>query len=731
MRIFFVFLFFVVSCQLLVVSSAIADYVPGQVLVKFKAGVVEKDQSLLQSVKTIKLKNRRIKEKLDKLKYKKIEGKFKKSSPYHVRSKHLVDIPDLSQIYLLTFDSNENISNIVKELKKENEVIYAEPNGIVRALTTTPNDTNFTSKQWGLIKINMQQAWDLTQGNSSTRVAVVDSGADYNHEDLTGKIILGYDYINDDSDPMDDNGHGTHIAGIIGALTNNSKGIAGANWNTKILAVKALNAAGKGAISVVSDAIVYAADNSASVINLSLGDYTHYATLKTAIDYAVAKGCIIVAAAGNENTDSLLYPAAYSNVLAVASTDSSDQRSVWGGSASNYGTWVDISAPGTDIYSTWLSTVAPFTSYAYSDGTSMASPIVAGVASLLLTINPSWSYTQVFNRLKTTATNIDSKNPSYIGRLGSGRVNAQSALSLPYAIINSPTTDEVVSGSLTISGIANALNFSRYTVALGQGSSPTTYSNIRTSSTKVASGTLATYTTTATADGIHTIKLTVENSDPQTKEVTRRFIIDNTPPTATITSPINKATITESINILGTAADSNIYTYILEYSADSGTSYQQISAGTSSITGSTIGSWNTAGLSGSYILRLSVTDKAGQITTTSITITIDNSSTSSKSATGTSYSSPNPFNPQTQSQTYISYNLSDNFNTSVYLFDITGKLIFKRTFVAGTDGGKSGKNMVPWNGRNNFGERVTNGVYLFKVVADNSVLDSGKIIILY
>lgn len=716
---------------LIIQSICWADNVPGQILVKFKPGVVEKEQSLLKSINTLKINNRKIKEKLNKYKFNDIKENFKNSSPYHVRTKRYVKTPDLSEIYLLTFDKNEDISKIIKELKKENDVIYAEPNGIVKAQSTTPNDTDYASKQWGIQKINMEQAWDLTQGNNSTIVAVVDSGVDYNHEDLTGKIILGYDYINSDADPMDDNGHGTHIAGIIGALTNNSKGIAGINWNTKILAVKALNAAGTGPISVVSDAIVYAADNNASVINLSLGDYTDYSTLKAAVDYAAAKGCILIAAAGNENTDDLLYPAAYSNVLAVAATDSNDQRSVWGGSASNYGTWVDISAPGTDIYSTWLSTVTPYTSYHYSDGTSMASPIIAGVASLLLTVNPTWSYSQVFNRLKETATNIDSLNPSYVGKLGSGRVDAQYALSLPYAVINTPTTNEVVNGTLTITGIANALNLDKYTVAIGNGSAPSTYTNIATSSAKVALGTLATYTTTATVDGTYTIKLTVENTDPKTQEATRVFIIDNTAPTATITSPIDQSTTTESITILGTAFDTNIYTFVLEYSADSGTTYEQINAGTSSITNGTLGSWNTTGLNGTYILRLTVTDYAGQTSTDTINITINNSSSGNKTTTGTSYSSPNPFNPQTQSQTYIAYNLSNNFNTSVYLFDITGKLIFRRTFVAGEDGGKAGKNMVPWDGTNNFGEKVTNGVYFYKIVSDNSILTSGKLIILY
>jgi len=698
--------------------------VPGQVVVKFNHGVIEVPASF------INIKDRGIKEELKKFKAIKIEKVFKNSIPYQtkglsVRANKIVDIPDLSQIYILDFPSEVDIFKVIDLLNMDSNVIYAVPNHIIRAQSTTPNDSYF-SIQWGLTKINMEAAWDATTGDSNLIIADIDTGVDYNHEDLSGKILLGPDYSNDDSDPMDDNGHGTHIAGIIGAITNNSKGVAGIDWNAKILAIKVLNASGNGSIPDVVQGIKYAADNNASVINLSLGDYVNSPDLEDGIDYAVAKGCVIIGAAGNENKSSQLYPAAYSNVLAVAATDQNDKRSVWNASeASNYGSWVDISAPGTRIYSTWLNDT-----YEYSSGTSMACPIVSGVAALLLSVHPTWTYTDVFNRLKTTALDIDALNPGYENLLGSGRLDAQAALSLPIAELTSPGTSAVVHDTIQISGTANAINFDKYTLKIGQGTAPTSYSTITTSTTKVLSSVLGTYTTTATSDGTYTLKLTAENSDPKTTEATRAIIIDNTSPTAEITSPITSATITDSVTISGTASDLNMYYYNLEYSTD-GITFEKINSGTSSVSGGSLGYWNTAGLSGTYTIRLQATDKAEHTSTKSISVTVNNPAVDQKTASTQSYSSPNPFNPSTQNQTYLSYTLLNNFNTSVYLFDITGKLIFKRNFLSGEDGGKAGQNLVPWNGKDNFGSTVGNGIYIYKVVTEGKIITKGKIIILY
>lgn len=670
------------------------------------------------------------KEKLKKFKAKKIEKIFKGALPHQtrtfsIRGNKQVEVPDLSQFYLLSFEKDRDVLKIIKELKEDPDVIMAEPNYTVKASSTTPNDTYF-GQQWGAAKINLPQAWDLTQGSSGMIIAVIDTGVEYSHEDLSGKVILGWDYVNKDNDPKDDNGHGTHVSGIAASLTNNSKGIAGINWNAKILAIKVLDSGGNGNISDVSQGIRYAADNSAAVINLSLGDDSTSTTLQNAINYAANKGCIIVAAAGNENTSAPLYPAAYSNVLAVAATDSSDKRSVWSGSeASNYGSWIDVCAPGTTIYSTYLNDT-----YANESGTSMATPFTAGLAALILTVHPGWTYTQVFDRLKSTAVNIDALNPGFAGQLGSGRIDAQSALSLPSAIIISPATSEAVKGTIQINGTADSLNFSQYTISIGKGTAPSAYSTITTSTAKVSSGSLATYTTTATSDGTHTLKLSVENTDPNTTEATRSFIIDNTAPTANLTSPADGASVSGTITITGSATDANFYYYKLEYSSD-GATYEQISASASPVSSGTLGTWNTAGLGGNYTLRLTAVDSAGNTSTKSISLTIDGSSASDKSSSGQSYSSPNPFNPAQQANTYISYTLSGNFNTSVFLFDITGKLIFRRNFSSGENGGKAGTNMVAWDGKDNFGGMAQNGVYLFKVVADGNILAKGKIIVLY
>ncbi|WP_107728632.1 peptidase S8 [Desmospora activa] len=267
---------------------------------------------------------------------------------------------------------NQSVQAALEELSGLPQVEYAEPNILFHA-TATPDDPSF-SQQWGLSMINAPDAWDVTEGDSNVKVAVVDTGVDYDHPDLAGKVIKGGDYIDNDNDPMDENGHGTHVAGIAAANTNNGIGIAGTAPNVSIYAVRVLDANGSGSLESVASGIRDAADAGAEVINLSLGAYQGAQTLEEAVNYAHNQGSIVLAAAGNDGSSSPNYPAYYDNAIAVASTTSSDSRS----SFSNYGSWVDIAAPGSSIYST-----VPGGGYQSLDGTSMATPFAAGVAGLL------------------------------------------------------------------------------------------------------------------------------------------------------------------------------------------------------------------------------------------------------------------------------------------------------------------------------------------------------------
>jgi thermitase len=237
---------------------------------------------------------------------------------------------------------------IITALQHHPLVEYAEPNYIIRAILT-PNDPYFSS-QWGLTKIGAPQAWDFTTGSSDLIIAIVDSGIDLDHPDLSGKIIWGYDYVNGDWVPDDDYGHGTHVAGIAAAQTNNGTGVAGVSWGARLMALKVLNAWGNGTYANTASAVTYAADNGAKIISLSLGGDYDSSTLRNAVIYAHNAGCVVVAATGNDNGP-VLYPAKYGEAFAVAATDSSDQR-YWG---SNYGPEVDVAAPGVNIYSTYLS----------------------------------------------------------------------------------------------------------------------------------------------------------------------------------------------------------------------------------------------------------------------------------------------------------------------------------------------------------------------------------------
>lgn len=292
---------------------------------------------------------------------------------------------------------------------------YIEHNSVYRACFV-PNDP-YWSLQWGLRKIQADFAWNTSIGNSSVLVAVVDTGVDWNHPDLSGNYVaLGYDWVNDDSDPMDDNGHGTHVAGIVAAVINNSVGVAGLA-QVRIMAEKALNSTGYGSTDELANAIIHAADAGAKIIVMSWGDYFDSILLHNAIKYAYRAGALLVAAAGNDATSNMMYPAAYSEVIAVSATDSSDNLAWF----SNFGDWIELSAPGVNIFSTvWDN------SYAYKSGTSMAAPFVAGVAALTWSVYPQLSRDNL--RLYLHGKADDLGDLGFDIYYGYGRINAWKAV---------------------------------------------------------------------------------------------------------------------------------------------------------------------------------------------------------------------------------------------------------------------------------------------------------------
>lgn len=301
-------------------------------------------------------------------------------------------------------------------------VEWAEPDRL-RDTMSVPNDQLYKQFQWNLRKIGMEQAWDVTTGNPSLVVAVLDTGVDSSHPDLAGRLMPGYDFLNDDPDPADDGGHGTHNAGIIGAASNNGAGIAGLTWQTRIMPLKVLNSGGVGPDSVIARGIIYAADHGARVINMSFGSSTTSNTLGAAIRYAYEKGAVLVAAAGNTARldNAAIYPAAFDQVLAVGATDETDRVADF----SQHHPYVGVSAPGVHIVSTfWRG--SGYGSYVSASGTSAAAPHVSGLAALILSANPALTNVQVRQIIQDTSDDLGP--PGRDEYYGSGRINAARAL---------------------------------------------------------------------------------------------------------------------------------------------------------------------------------------------------------------------------------------------------------------------------------------------------------------
>jgi putative cell wall-binding protein len=306
----------------------------------------------------------------------------------------------------------KNVSSTLSALKKEKDVAYAEVDQIAYT-QSTPNDPYFSKQIQDFTAMKITDAWENYELQEEVTVAVVDSGVDLQHPDLKNRLVEGKNFINEGEPPMDSTGHGTHVAGTIGAVTNNKSGIASPAIKVKVMPVKVFE--GKTTyMSTVIEGIRYSADHGADIINLSLGSYSNMKALEDAIGYAVNKGILVVGAAGNDNEHAVLYPANYPNVLGVGSIDSS---SLTKSDFSNYGEKVNVSAPGTNIFSTWIN------GYRSLGGTSMATAMASSVSSLVKQQYPFLTGLQVKEILENSSTPLPE-----VEQLGKGLINAQSAL---------------------------------------------------------------------------------------------------------------------------------------------------------------------------------------------------------------------------------------------------------------------------------------------------------------
>ncbi|MCP5526224.1 MAG: tandem-95 repeat protein [Verrucomicrobiales bacterium] len=434
-----------------------------------------------------------------------------------------------------------SVGEAVHRLRRHPEVVYAEPNYLLRLCVepdpaTSPDDFELP-RQWNLentgqlngtpgADVSAPAAWAITRSARAVRVAVIDTGIDYFHPDLEANVWInageipgngedddgngyiddlhGFDFVSNDGDPMDDQTHGTHVAGTIGALGNNRIGVAGLCWEASLMAIKAFNERGEASVADVVEAIEYAVANGARLINASWGQPEQSLALLDAIRLADEAGVLVISASGNSRTDEPHYPAALEEVVSVGATNNKDERARF----SNFGPTVDLAAPGEIVLST-----APNARYEYLSGTSMAAPHVTGVAALVLGLHPDFTNAELVNVLRNAVdeTRVDKL-------IGTGRLNAFKAVRvtrpLPTARLQAPA---VVSGVLTLAGTATAEAFAAYRVEVGEGLHPDTWTAVYEGTAPVVNGELVRdYRTDALHEGVHSFRLVVVDDTGQT-----------------------------------------------------------------------------------------------------------------------------------------------------------------------------------------------------------------------
>jgi subtilisin family serine protease len=471
----------------------------------------------------------------------------------------------LKRTYLLRFSLTADLPTL-KVSFEESDLIEAVAYNYLRptlADEIVPNDPKYP-EQWSLPLINLPQTWAIEKGNRDVVIAIIDSGIDYRHDDLASKIWVnpneiadngldddgnGYiddmhgwdftdapnlqaegDFIEGDNEPIDESGHGTHVAGIAGAMPNNGIGIAGVAWNCPLMAVRAGLSLGGGSRMQDDDsaaAIVYAADNGASIINMSWGSSQHSFVIQDAIDYAYARGAVLIGAAGNSQEAESIFPAGYRKVISVASTTQHKQRYY----KSNFGASVDIGAPGNAILSTQIDN-----DYRILTGTSMAAPHVAGIAALMRSKRPTLTHEEVRQILINTTDVVlekDSEEPDPT-LAGAGTLNAERALLASSALqarIQLPQTNSGGSTSITFIGSAGGYKFKSWQLFYGSSAVPTTYVPFTdpVSTQKVAEQ-LVVWDITDVPEDIYTVRLVVTGRDGSQTHDQVVLTVDRTPP---------------------------------------------------------------------------------------------------------------------------------------------------------------------------------------------------------
>jgi subtilisin family serine protease len=547
-------------------------------------------------------------------------------------------VPEVSRTYALDLGSvsADERARILQQLRTDPDVEFAEPQ---HTFTTKqiPNDPFLSSSGswgqpypdlWGLIAIGAPSAWDTALGDGVI-VAVVDTGIDYNHPDIAANVwtnpgeiagngidddgngfiddTIGWDFFFGDNDPIDRNGHGTHVAGTIAAVGNNGIGVIGVAWHAQVMAVKGLDDNGNGFDSTLAPAIMYAASNGADIINASWGGEGSSQTIEEAIQFASGLGVVFVAAAGNSSEDAMnFFPANSPEAITVASEDPFGNFS----SFSNFGAKIDATAPGEDILSlqaanTFL-VIPVIDGYGRLSGTSMAAPHVSGAAALLLSQNPAYSPDQVRQIIRSSNTSVP-----FDSRFGSGKLNVATAVTIVnplQAKITGVQFGATPADRITILGFAQGTGFASYLLEYGAGTQPFFFTPFFNSVTP-ASGTLGQLDPSSLFSGTYTIRLTALNTNGNafvdTTQFTLTFAQITSPPLSTFKPGF-------LVPIIGTASIPGFQNFIVQWSGQDGvmqtTGITLTGNGASPLANTQLATWDTSGITqaGYYNILLTV-----------------------------------------------------------------------------------------------------------------------------
>jgi len=503
-----------------------------------------------------------------------------------------------SGLYLVDLPANASETAVAQQLARNPHLKFAELDRKA-PLALASNDPYFGS-EWHVAKMGVPSAWDLSQG-SGVVVAILDTGVDGTHPDLSSRMVAGWNFYDNNSNTADVYGHGTAVAGTAAATTNNATGVAGIAGQAKIMPLRISDTSGVGYWSMIAQAINYAANNGARVASISYSNLLQSSSILSAAQYMKSKGGLVVIAAGNNGVNENLTPS--TSVIPVSATDQNDQITSW----SSYGSFVAVSAPGIGIWTTNRGG-----GYGSWWGTSFSTPATAGTIALMMAAKPGLTGSQVESLLYSTATDLGAGGRDIY--YGYGRINADAAVRAaagsatgdttpPAASIGAPIAGSIVSGLVAVNvnasdnvGVTKVeLRVNGTLVATDTGS-PYAFS---WDSTKVANGTVnlqaVAYDAAGNAGSSATTTVTVSNGTPTP--------MDTTPPIVAIVSPSNGGTVSGTVTVSANATD-NIGVTKVEFWINNKL--------TTTVTSSPYSfNWNTRKLSGTQTIVAKAFDAAG------------------------------------------------------------------------------------------------------------------------